>query len=77
MKIVNNQTLMPVGLAVVVIGTAATWVESVRSDIKSHTIQLENLAKNQEEHLKLNWEINSRLSRIEWKLEETKTKKGK
>lgn len=77
MKIVNNQTLVPVGLAVVVIGTAAAWVESVRSEIKSHSSQLEILTKNQEANLKLNWEINARLSKIEWSLEETKIRKGK
>lgn len=69
-KVVNSETMVPIGLAVMVVGSVATWVSSVRSDLQSHTNQIEILAKNQEAHLKLNLEINSRLSRIEWKLEE-------
>jgi cobalamin-dependent methionine synthase I len=68
-KSINQETLMPIGLAVLIIGTAATWVASVQGDIKSHSEQLVVLSKNHEAHIKLVMEINSRLSRIEWALE--------
>lgn len=74
MKVINQQTLIPFGLAIVMIGSVATWVEMVRGDIKNHSDQLEILSKNHEAHIKLIIEMNSRLSRIEWALE---TRKGK
>lgn len=66
MKIVNQETLVPLGLAIVLIGTVATWVESVRSGMQGHSDQLEILTRNHDAHIKLVMEINSRLSRIEW-----------
>lgn len=69
MKIVNESTLVPVGLAIALIGSVATWVGSVRTDLQSHTNQIEILSKNQDANWKLNQEINNRLSRIEWKME--------
>lgn len=74
MKIVNDQTLIPIGLAVTLIGSVAMWISSVRSDLASHSEQLVALSRNHDAHIKLIMEINSRLSRIEWSLE---TKKGK
>lgn len=68
-RIVNQETLIPVGLAIVIIGTAAMWISDMRNVVKAHQEQIELLSKNHEAHIKLITEINSRLSRIEWKLE--------
>lgn len=69
-KIINQDTLMPVGLAVLVIGSSAMWVADVRSSMKANEAQIEALTASQGVNIKLIQEINSRLSRIEWKLEE-------
>lgn len=61
---------MPVGLAVLVIGSSAMWVADVRSSMKANEAQIEALTASQGVNIKLIQEINSRLSRIEWKLEE-------
>lgn len=70
MRIVNQETLIPIGLAIVIIGSITTWVTGVRNELASHSEQLAALYKNHESDIKLNIEINSRLSRIEWGLEQ-------
>lgn len=71
-KIINQETLVPIGIAIIVIGSASVWVTEMKSQIKINTDTIEILKKGQEDNFKLNHEINSRLSRLEWKLEETK-----
>lgn len=68
-KILNQNTLIPMGLAVVVIGGAATWIGDLKNQVKGHEELLVELKRANEANNKLNYEINSRLSRIEWKLE--------
>lgn len=67
-KSINQETLVPVGLAVLIIGTTAMWVSDTRNGMKTASEQIEILNRNNEANIKLIYEINARLSRIEWKL---------
>ncbi len=68
----NQETLVPLGLAIVVIGAVATWVSEVKYEIREHKEIIEELKKSNDSSFKLVHEINSRLSKIEWALEKRK-----
>jgi hypothetical protein len=69
MNTITQGTLIPLGLAVAVIGGAAVWVTETRAQIRHNTIAIEEVRRLQAEYVKQLYEINSRLSRMEWKLE--------
>ncbi len=71
-KELNQATLVPLGLAVVIIGTVAMWVADTRSELRAHSDIIEELKKSNDASYKLVSEINSRLSRMEWQLEKTR-----
>lgn len=71
-KIINQETLMPIGLAILVIGGITAWVSETRSELKNNSEQIKSLSEGNVVHIKLINEINSRLSRIEWALEQKK-----
>lgn len=68
-KVIREDTLVPLGIAVVAIGTITAWAVEVKSQVRSHAEVIESLRQANEANIKLISEINSRLSRIEWKLE--------
>lgn len=72
MKQIGQDTLVPLGLAIVVIGSVSMWVADVRSEIKLHDGLIQELKQASETNYKVIYEINSRLSRIEWRLETKK-----
>lgn len=74
-KILNQETLVPIGLAVMVIGASAMWITDVTSQVKMHSVEIKSLAQSNEAQLKLIYEVNQRLSRIEWQLFENLNKK--
>lgn len=71
-RVVNSETLIPLGLAVLIIGAVATWVSDVRGRVGFNTENIEALKKTSDATIKLVYEINSRLSRMEWSLENLK-----
>lgn len=73
-KILNEDTLVPIGVAIAVIGTVTAWIVDTKNGLASHTEIIESLNRANEDQVKLIHEINSRLSRIEWKLEFDNTK---
>lgn len=73
-KSINQETLVPLGFAVVVISTVAMWVADTRAGMKAAAEQIEILNRNNETNIKLIYEINSRLSRIEWGLSKAREK---
>jgi hypothetical protein len=72
-KHISESTLIPMGFAVLVIGTGTMWITDMTSQVKQHKEILDEMRKSEETGQKLIYEINSRLSRIEWRLE---TKNG-
>jgi hypothetical protein len=68
-KIVTQETLIPIGLAVVVIGAVTTFVVETRARQKANEDLLEALKQTHEAHVKIIHEVDARLSRIEWRLE--------
>lgn len=68
-NVVNQGTLIPLGLAVAIIGSAAMWVSDISNQIKFNSGRIDFLSKSNEDQVKLIYEVNSRLSRIEWRLE--------
>lgn len=72
---INQETLIPIGLAVVLIGGVSMWITDIRSQLKYDFDRIEVLTASHEANIKLIAEINSRLSRIEWRLEERPNKK--
>lgn len=68
-KVITEQTLIPIGIAVVVIGSIAGWATNVATQLHVHQESIERVKAADESNFKLIYEINSRLSRIEWKLE--------
>lgn len=75
-KVLNEETLVPIGLAVVAIGGITAWAVEMRSQVSAHTEVIAALTQANESQLKLIHEVNSRLSRIEWKLENEQKRKG-
>lgn len=63
---ISENTLIPLGIAVIAIGGAATWLTAMKSKVDEHGILIEELRHSNEEHFKMVYEINSRLSRMEW-----------
>lgn len=76
-RIVNQETLVPIGLAVLVIGTLSNWWVRYQTKVDYHDQQLSVMSNTDDQILKLVNEINGRLSRIEWKLETKGDKNGK
>lgn len=72
-KSITQETFIPIGVAIVVIGTAAAWATNVASQIQAHKEILEQLRSVNDSNFKMVYEINSRLSRIEWRLEKEST----
>jgi hypothetical protein len=71
-KIINQDTLVPLGLAIAIIGSVAAWACDIHAKVNNYETVITDIKKNNEFNVKLIYEINSRLSRIEWKLEEKK-----
>lgn len=69
MRHLNQDTLIPIGLAILVIGGATSWISGVSNTLSAQSEVIVELRRNNEDNIKLVTEINSRLSRIEWKLE--------
>lgn len=74
MNKLSQETLVPMGVAIVVIGTVATWVSNTSTSIKHQAEQLAAMSETHGANMKLISEINSRLSRIEWSLFEKREK---
>lgn len=76
LKSISQETFIPLGVAIVVIGTAAAWATNVATQIQAHKEILEQLKSVNDSNFKMVYEINSRLSRIEWRLEKESTTRG-
>ena len=74
LKSITQDTYVPIGVAIVVIGAVAGWVTGVGATMKTHQEVIEQLKLSNESNYKLIYEINSRLSRIEWRLEKESKK---
>lgn len=74
-KVINHDTLVPIGVAIAVIGAVSMWVADVTNTSKAHATQIHSLVESNTDQVKLIHEINSRLSRIEWRLERESEKK--
>lgn len=72
MKSLNQNTLIPIGLAIFVIGGGAAWVTNVSTEMAECREEKVENKKNNAAIFKMVYEINSRLSRLEWKLEKEK-----
>jgi hypothetical protein len=72
MQKIGQETLVPLGVAVVVIGAIATWVNTVESKIAANTAIIKEIRTTNDASLKQVYEINSRLSKIEWAIEKKK-----
>lgn len=72
MQRIGQDTLVPLGIAVIVIGAVATWVNSVDSRIHGNVQIINELRATNDAAFKQLAEINSRLSKIEWSLEKKK-----
>jgi hypothetical protein len=68
-KTITQETFVPIGLAIAIIGSVTAWVTDLRSQMNNNTAIINSLRSGDERNIKLFQEINSRLSRIEWKLE--------
>ena len=75
MKSISEITLIPIGVAVISIGGGAMWLTEIYQQGRSNSNRIERLEQKQDEFNKLVIEINGRLSRIEWRLEEKSLKK--
>lgn len=71
---ISQETLMPIGLAVLVIGGGAMWVTNIKNQLDLDRENISSLVKNYELYTKTIVEIDSRLSRIEWKMEKQQEK---
>lgn len=72
LKTITESTLIPVGLAVITIGGASMWVTQLKAQLDVDNSIIAELRRASEGQTKLIYEINSRLSRLEWKLESPK-----
>lgn len=66
---ITDKTLIPLGLAVIAIGGGSVWLTTVYAEVKTNNEKLTEVIRSQEEYNRNVAEINSRLSRIEGKLE--------
>lgn len=68
-KTLNENTLVPIGLAIVVIGACATWVTKI-NDFKERSCSKQQKVNSRlDDHDKQFYEVNSHVSRLEWKIE--------
>lgn len=70
MGAITEKTLIPLGLAVIAIGGGSMWLTQVYAEVKDSSQKLQHVIIQQEEYNKNLIEINSRLSRIETKIED-------
>jgi len=68
MAIISERTLMPISLVLIFLGGVA-WLTSIAADVKFTSNTIEKVEIKQERYNATLSEINSRLSRIEGKLE--------
>ena len=67
---ITDKTLIPLGLAVIAIGGGSMWLTNVYAEVKQNTQAVIELTQHQDFYNKNLIEINSRLIRIESKLED-------
>lgn len=72
MKALTENTLIPLGIAILAIGGGSMWITSLYAEVQSTSTAVKEARTRQEETSKTLNEINERLSRIEWKLEKGK-----
>lgn len=69
LKELSDKTLLPLGLAVIVIGGGAIWLTTVYNEVQANTRAIESATITQKEYVKTLQEINLRLTIIEQKID--------
>jgi hypothetical protein len=68
MERINEQTLIPIGIAILVIGSAALWVAGVNAQMTYASTAIAEVREDQKQYNSHLEEIRSRLSAIEGEL---------
>lgn len=68
MVAITGKTMVPISLVISLIGGSG-WMTKVHSTVEKNTAQISEVKEKEEETLKVLREINTRLSRIEGRLE--------
>lgn len=68
MKSISEMTLIPIGLAVVIIGGGTTWLTVMASTLTQNSKDIASIKDNQSQYMKDLYKIELHLAKIRWKL---------